>query len=125
VELEAWPQERVVLSDARDLDPGERALLEESNVRHLADPRALADHPFPDRPLWVHFDVDVVDPVDALAVLYPAPGGLAAAELAGIFGRLAARTQIAAVTLSTWNPKLDADGRTREVCLDLLQALLA
>ncbi len=134
------PEERVVLTDARDLDPGERDLLEGSGVRHLADPRQLlseellpgppqkgANAPSPRRgantPLWVHFDVDVVDPSDVPAVLYPAPGGLRAAELEEILRALGAKQEIAAVSFSSWNPKLDRDGRSRETCLGLLRAL--
>ena len=119
-----FSEDRVVLTDARDLDAGERVLLEGSAVRHLTDPRALLTHPWPDRQLWVHFDVDIVDPTDAPAVLYPAPGGLRAAELDEIFRELAARREIVAVSFSTWSFERDRDGRTREVCLKLLQALL-
>ncbi len=117
--------DRVVLTDARNLDPGERDLLEASAVRHLTDPRALAAGDLPEGPLWVHFDVDVVDPADAPAVLYPAPGGLRAAELDDLFRQLAARREVAAVTLSAWDPRLDRDGRTRQTCLGLLGALLS
>ncbi len=120
------PEDRVVLTDARDLDPGERDLLEDSAVRHLADPRQLLaeDLPAGDR-LWVHFDVDIVDPGDVPAVLYPAPGGLRAAELEEVFRGLAARREVAAVSFSSWNPELDRDGRSREVCLGLLRTLVS
>ncbi len=117
------PEDRVVLTDARDLDPGERDLLAASAVRHLSDVSWLPTTDLPQGPLWVHFDVDVVDPSDAPSVLYPAPGGRSAAELEGIFRRLAARREIAAVSFSTWSLERDDDGRTREVCLRLLRTL--
>src|SRR4051794_6655306 len=42
--LEAIPDERVVLVDARDLDPAERDLLDASRIRRVAaDPRAVRD----------------------------------------------------------------------------------
>ncbi len=125
-------EERVVLTDARDLDPGEKELLEGSEVRHLPDPRLLLGEELPggpsprrgaSTPLWVHFDVDIVDPGDVPAVLYPALGGRPAAELEEVFRSLAARREVAAVSLSSWNPTLDRDGRSREICLSLLQAL--
>ncbi len=124
VSLRAFPEERVALTDARDLDPGERQQLEASAVRHLADPRRLLTPEVPPGPLWVHFDVDVVDPGDVPAVPYPAPGGLRAAKLDEIFRRLAAAREIAAVSFSTWSPELDLDGGSREVCLGLLRTLL-
>ncbi len=116
--------DRVVLTDARDLDPAERLLLEGSEVRHLRDPRDLLEQTLPDGPLWIHFDVDVMDPLDAPAVLYPAPGGLRAGRLEQVFRQLAERRLIAAVSHSTWSPGLDPDGQTRQVCLRLLDALL-
>lgn len=123
LELPAFPEPRVILSDARDLDPGERALLEKSEVVHLGDPRALVSHPLPGGPLYVHLDADIVDPEDAPAMSYPAAGGIRAAELADLLRRLAARREIAAVSLSAWNPDLPGAERTREVCMDLLAAL--
>ena len=123
VELRPFPEERVVLTDARDLDPGERELLASSKVLHLADPRMLDSRPLPEGPLYVHLDADVVDPEDAPAMSYPAPGGLRAAELSRLLRRLARRREIAAVSFSAWNPGLEGAERSREVCLDLLAAL--
>ncbi len=123
VGLEPLAEERVILTDARDLDPEERKLLESTEVRHLRDPRQLAENP-PEGPVWVHFDVDVVDPSDVSAVHYPAPGGLRATAIEKVFRDLATRSQIAAVSLSTWSPKLDRDGTTRDLCLKLLAVLL-
>lgn len=124
IDLEPIAERRVVLSDARDLDPGERDLLEGSRVLHLDDPRVLLVEDLPDGPLYVHLDPDVVDPEDAPGMGYPAAGGRRAGELREIFSQLAERREIAAVSLTTWNPELDEDGRTRAVTLDLLRALL-
>ncbi len=123
VELRPFPEERVVLTDARDLDPGERALVEESRVLHLSDPRDLFTRPLPEGPLYVHLDPDIVDPEDAPAMSYPAADGIRAAELRNLLRRLAASHRIAAVSLSAWNPELEGAERTREVCLELLEAL--
>ncbi len=124
VGLRPLAEDRVVLTDARDLDPGERDLLASSAVIHLADPRHLLAKELPAGPVWVHFDVDVADPIDVPAVLYPVPGGLRAAKLEEVFRALAARREIVAVTFSTWSPELDRDGSSRDVCLSLLKALL-
>lgn len=120
----SFPEDRVVLTDARDLDPGERQLLESSGVMHLPDPRQLLTEPLPEGPLWVHFDIDIIDPTDAPAVSYPAPGGLFASELDSLFRQLAAEREIVAISFSLWNPELDPEGKTRNVGLDLLQALV-
>ena len=125
VDLRPLAEDRVVLTDARDLDPGERELLVSTAVRHLANPRQLLTSDLPTGPVWVHFDVDIVDPSDVPAVHYPAPGGMRAAELDEVFQGLAARREIVAVSFSTWSPELDRDGSTRDTCLGLLRALLS
>lgn len=117
-------EERIILTDGRDLDPGEKKLIANSNVVHLNDPLQLLDHPLGKRPLYIHFDVDVVNPLDVAAVNYAAEGGPRATALASVFHHLAQTGQIAAVSLSTWNPTLDVDGRAEELCMKLLQVLL-
>ncbi len=117
------PADRVILTDARDLDPAEQTLLAQTAVRHLSDPRVLLSATLPQGPTWVHFDVDIIDPRDAPSVLYPAPGGLSAARLAKIFRSLVQQREIVAVSMSTWAPEQDTDGHTRDVCLRLLSAL--
>lgn len=123
--LEPLAESRVVLTDARDLDPPERAALEASEVLHLDDPESLLSEELPPGPLWVHLDTDVVDPRDSPAHNYAAPGGRRSGELVAILGELASRRQVAAVSLSAWNPALDPDGRSRDVSLEMLRALLS
>lgn len=122
--LAPFPEERVVLTDARDLDPGERDLVEESSVVHLTDPRDLLTSAVPEGPLYVHFDVDFVDPEDMPAVYYPAPGGLRAEEARRLFRELARKREIVAVSLSSWNPGLDGEERSRDLGLELLRTFL-
>ena len=60
VGLEPMPERDVVLSDARNLDPREAELLAASAVTRIASiDEAIAMLP-PDRPVYVHVDVDVV-----------------------------------------------------------------
>jgi len=124
VGLHPFPESQVILTDARDLDPGEQDLVRESSILHLPDIRSLIGHPLPDLPLYIHFDTDVIHPDDAPAMNYLAPGGPHAAELQEVFGYLAKTAQIVAVSVSTWNPSLDKDGRSQCVCMDLLYTLI-
>ncbi len=122
--LNAFPQERIILTDARDLDPGEKMAVDSSALVHLPDVAQLLDHPLLDGPLVVHFDVDVVDVTDLPAVSYPAPGGPAAAVLRRVFRHLAQTGRVTAVSVSTWNPALDENGRSQAVAMELLAELL-
>ena len=117
-------QDRIILTDGRDLDPGEMELVASSRVNHLINPKSLYEYPFPDLPMYIHFDVDIINPLDAPAMSYPAKGGPRASELEDIFRFLAQTLQIVAISLSSWNPELDADGGSKEISMNLLVALL-
>lgn len=74
-------EEDIVLGGARSLDPRERTALEASAVRRApveAVPRAAT----PDRPLYVHIDIDVLDPSELGGVAFPVPGRSTLDELA-------------------------------------------
>ncbi|NCF69205.1 MAG: hypothetical protein GWP61_24880 [Chloroflexi bacterium] len=124
VGLTSLPEPQVVLTDARDLDPGERDNVERSAIIHLADVSMLLEYPLPAGPLYVHFDADVINNEDAPAMNYPTEGGPSPAVLGRVFDRLADSGRVAAVSLSAWNPALDVDGRSREVVMSLLGRLI-
>lgn len=124
VGLQPLAEERVILSDGRDLDPGERQLLASSGVQRIIHPHDLLAHPLVAQPLYLHFDMDMINPDDAPAMSYRTPGGPSAAELRSVFCALAHSGRIAAVSVATWSPELDRDGQSREVCMELLQALI-
>lgn len=125
VGLTPFPEANIILTDARDLDPGERTALADSAVTHLPRVDQLLDFDLPSGPLYVHFDVDVLDANALPAVSYPAANGPSVATLRRVFQYLAATEQVTAVSVSAWNPNLDEDGRSREITMDLLAELLA
>ena len=121
--LRPLAEERIVLCDGRDLDPGEARALAASKVRRIAKPADLTAAFDAASPLHVHIDADIVDPAEAPAMAYPAKGGPSAAALREALRALAGKARIVSISLSTWDPALDRDGRTRTVCLSLLRAL--
>lgn len=125
VGLAPLPESQVILTDARDLDPGEADALVQSAVTLLADPADLLAYDLPDGPLYVHFDMDVVALEESPAQNYPAAGGPTAALLRAVFGRLAETGRVAAVSVSTWNPDLDPDRTSETVSMELLRTLVA
>ncbi len=62
----------------RDLDPGERVEVEAAGV---------ADGVPPDGPVYVHLDLDSLDP-SVMPVQFPVPGGLQAAEVRDVLASL-------------------------------------
>jgi len=123
VGLEPIPASRVVLTDGRDLDPGERELLDASDVVQIGDPAALLEGPLPDGPLYVHFDSDIINSQEAPAQNYPVPGGPSSDDLRKVFAHLAGSGQVVAASMTCWTPHLDTDGRSAEVCMSTFEAL--
>lgn len=124
VGLRSIPEEEVILTDGRDLDPGEKTSLSVSSVKHVPEVRWLLREELPDAPLYVHFDVDVLDPDTAPAMNYLANGGPNESDLEQVFRFLAQTSRISAVSVSSWNPTMDVEGKTRDVCMRLLKVLL-
>lgn len=103
--MRTLPDTDAYLVDGRDLDPEESELLADSGVRRLPV-ESIVDEVPPDRPLYVHVDVDVVDPDELPAVNYPAPGGPSAAAVGESLSGLAATGLVVGYSVSTWNPAL-------------------
>lgn len=123
--LRPWPAARVVLSDGRDLDPGERVNIAQAAISHRPDMESFfRPGGIPDGPLYVHFDVDVIDPADAPAMNYPAPGGPPAETVKDVFRMLAATHRVVAVSVSLWEPTKDPEGVTQAVVQGAINALL-
>ncbi|CAB1063516.1 Arginase (EC [Olavius sp. associated proteobacterium Delta 1] len=122
--LKPLSEDRVILTDARDLDPGEKLLIEEANIILLTDVRDLLKLTLPDAPLYIHLDMDIVTAEQAPAMNYPAAGGPSAKELQTVMKHLNRTEKIAAVSVSSWNPKMDEDGLSRKICMGLLSTLI-
>ena len=74
--LKPLPDTDIILADARDLDPRERELLEQSKVARPTDFDELVERvSASDRPFYVHFDTDVIDAAEAPATQFPVAGG--------------------------------------------------
>ncbi len=108
------PDTDVILTDARDLDPGEKEAVSASNIVHLADVSELEAVDLPDKPIYVHFDTDVLRTDDMGAVDYPASGGASLETIEAVLTRLAKTGQIAAISVTMWNPEMDDADQTNE-----------
>lgn len=123
------PDERVVLVGAHALDPAEERLLAGAGIEHLTVDRIRAGQAQPvldaladrvDR-LHVHVDLDVLDTSAGRANRWATPGGLQPDEVVGLVRGAAGRLPLASLTLASWDPALDDDGRVREAGLALLE----
>jgi arginase len=75
---------QVILAGVRDLDPGERELLERSEATvigaSVVETLVAVQNALDGSPVYVHLDLDVLDP-SVFPAQFPAPGGLAPEKL--------------------------------------------
>jgi arginase len=109
VGLRAIPESRVVLVDARDLDPPEAEYLAVAEIRRT-DVDGLTADLLPPGPLVLHLDLDVVDPDELPGLRFPAPGGPAAGGVLAAARRVLQTGRVAALSIGcTWQPGAPPD----------------
>ena len=109
--LHAVPERRITLAGARDLDPPEVAYLANAQIRQVEE---LSTADLPGGPLYLHVDLDVIDPAELPGLRYPAPGGPGPAQVAGALRAALGTGRVAAVGLAcTWYPGHSAAARIR------------
>lgn len=108
------PRERIIAVGARVIDDAEQeplAALTRLNVDDLDNVDALADAVVATgaRRVWVHIDVDVLDPAELAAVSSAAPFGTTAAALSAAVRSLRARVPLAGATIAGFAPRSPLD----------------
>ena len=125
--LSTVPPERIVLVGARDFEPSEEERLARSSLTRAdmgslaAALDALAEHT---DAVYVHIDLDVLDPSEGLASAWAVEGGLTAEELGTALDAVASRFEIVAATLSAYDPAVDAEGRIPPIAASLMPRLV-
>jgi arginase family enzyme len=89
---------RVAMLGVRDVDGGERVLLDTHGVGRPEGPEALAD-----LPVFVHLDLDVLDPM-VLPATFPSPQGWSFEELQDVLEGLAAGSEVIGLEVTSAHP---------------------
>lgn len=121
---------RVVLAGARDLDLGETSFIEAAGVRHLsvgelaAGSAVLVDaiaSAVGDAVVYVHIDLDVLEPSVFGSVGSPAPGGLLPEQLLELVTSVAERFRVVGLGITEYEPHRAED---RELLTPLVEGLV-
>lgn len=119
-------QENVVLF-ARDLDPAEGERLSSSSIRHI-EPHALGpaleDLRSRVDAVYLHIDLDVLDPSVGRANEFAVDGGLSTDGLAAIVEQVAGLLAIRAVAFTSYEPEGDPDGAIPRAARHVLERVL-
>jgi len=123
---------RVLLAGARSWDDGERAFAETHGMRsfpvaELADPVALVDAVAATGAdaVYVHIDLDVLDPGALDGLLDPEPFGLSPAALVAAIRALRARFPLAGATLAAYAPSAPDTEQAADDAATILRVIAA
>jgi arginase len=119
---------RVLLVGSRDVEPAEAALLDRVGVVRTSGVGNL-------RPLiaqfaeslsgvYVHFDLDVLDPAEAVANQWTPKGGLTLKELLGAVTAICDCVPVAGFGFGSYDPLADSDGRALRAVEAIAELLL-
>ena len=121
----------VLMLGARDLDPLEAGAMNSSEVAWLSPEQlrqsldsALDALRARVRTVYVHLDLDVLDPSVGKVNSYAAPVGLTLEELRTTLGGIAQRFRVGAVALTAFDPVYDDDGRVTRAAFNVLETIL-
>ncbi len=126
-------ENQVVMLGVRDLDPPEKDLLDSTPISYLSPDEVrsgrtavAAGHHFKDvEGVYLHIDIDALDPEIAPGVNYLTPGGLSFENTLSACRAVLEAAPLAALTLAAVNPPKDVEGKTVEMGVRLLVEILA
>ena len=107
------PGADIALIGARDLDPGEDQNAEGAGAHLLAGPLPSVEtltRRAPGSPVWIHLDLDVLDPREMPAVNFPVPGGLSMAELTAWLAQVGQRFDVRGLEVTAFDAQRDPEG---------------
>ena len=120
------PQEHVVLAGTREVEPTEEVRLGDSAITR-ADARSLesALDELARRvdAVYVHIDLDVLDPSEGKANDWAVEGGFTASELEASLRAILDRFEVPAAAITAYDPRSDQEGRVPQVAAALVRVL--
>jgi arginase len=127
------PQE-ILLAGIRDLEEEEWDMVNELGIRHLSHEVfknenithicTSATAEINSFPLYISFDVDVLDPTISDGTGTPVKDGITATQSIALLQCLVNREEAMVLEITEMNPLLDSRGNTLKVVLDILSKIL-
>jgi arginase len=123
------PGERIALVGARDIESDEANLLKHVGVAQVSINETFLETvkqiARKTSGFYVHFDLDVLDPNEAVANQWSPPSGISVASLIDSVESLTARTSIKAAGFASFDPEADHNGRAVDAARMCAEALFS
>jgi arginase len=105
--------DRVILAGVRDLDSAERELLERSDVTvigaSVVETLVAVKNALDGAPVYIHLDLDVLEPDEFPATAFPAPGGLSSDKLYDLMEAVADDSELVGIEVTAFEAPDDGD----------------
>ena len=125
--LRPVPDTRVVLADARDLDPAERDALDTSRVRRVpAEPAAIASalRDLGPAQVYLHLDIDIIDSAQLSGARFPSGPGPSLGRIEECLAVVCATADVVAAYIAcAWLPERVGDPAALGMITRLTRAL--
>jgi len=122
------PGNRIVLFGARDLEPAERTLLETAGVRQMGTVEQLRKHlsslAEEIKQVYVHVDLDVLDPSVATSSQWAPPNGISLEVLIQAIKEVKTHVRIAALGIASYDPQVDQEEKALAAAVAVADAVL-
>jgi len=123
-------EKNVILIGARDLDEIEAGRLAASAITtltaHETGERLASlsqSSPLSGADVYVHVDLDVLDPSQGRVNEFAADGGLSVKDIEAALRLIGTRCHLRAAAITAYDPSYDSDGRICEAALRIIQAI--
>lgn len=120
----------IAMMGLRDLDALEREAIEADGIVMLSEEdllrrsermhRAMEALNTREDIIYIHIDLDILDPAAAPAAGLPSPGGLTGAQLGAALREMMRYPKVAALAVVSYRADADTDGRTRQEVMEVI-----
>jgi arginase len=108
---------------ASNIEVYDRRLMVENGIKYSVK-EGLKKFSQKELPIWLHFDVDALDP-KFMPVMFPEPDGLTFEEAQEFLGLVWASSRVIGMSIACYHPKLDADGNAGARLVTLVSEVLS
>ena len=123
------PGNRIVLFGARDVEPAERSLLERIGVLQLAKSEQLEEILSANAEgfhhVYVHVDLDVLNPTIAAANQWAPPGGIPLETVTAAIAEIQKHATISALGIASYDPASDHNGNALNAAVAVAETALS
>ena len=129
--FEPVPDNAVVMFGTRDLDPGEGPALDRTKIVRLKAGASLGEIEPALQTIgqtldkfYIHLDMDALDPAEGRANGFAARNGFSNEKLQELLATLASQLPIEALTIASYDPAFDTEGRVCAIALEAAGTVL-